>query len=438
MERLRTSHKVLLAFGVLLCAASAFAQGGSMSPYQGEKDGVSVGGKWMMFHSEDKMTGAKRVRFELLAENYFREDPDYKPRVELVCEDGKYQLASFNPAVRVPPNRPGFWGQPQLEAEVRVDDDQFLLSSLADQTAVALENARLVESLVRLNDDFRRAIAALDQANRNLERLDRTKTEFISIASHELHSPLTLVNGYSQVLLEEPELASHPQYAKMLSGIHSGAQRLNEIVESMLDMAKIDTSELQLDLQPLSLSDLINSLHDEVEPALQERNQKFEAVDLASLPAIQGDRQALRKVFYHLLVNAIKYTPDGGKITVSGQAFHAAQDLQAESGVELVVSDTGIGIDPSMNEVIFTKFYQTGELALHSSGKTKFKGGGPGLGLPIARGIIEAHGGTIWVESAGYDEKNCPGSTFHILIPSRTESPDPNMAKLFDTLGKEK
>ena len=127
MNGSRTSHilQALLASFVLLCAASAFAQGGSMSPYQGEHDGVSAGGKWMMFEGEDKMTGAKRVRFELLAENYFKEDPDYKPRVELICEDGKYKLASFNPAVRVPPNRPGFWGQPQLEAEVRVDDVHF-------------------------------------------------------------------------------------------------------------------------------------------------------------------------------------------------------------------------------------------------------------------------------------------------------------------------
>lgn len=112
----------ILAGLVLLCAASAFAQGGAMSPYQGEQDGVSAGGKWMSFQSEDKMTGAKRVRFELLAENYFREDPNYKPRVELVCENGKFKLASFTPAVRVPPNRPGFWGQPQLEVEVRVDE----------------------------------------------------------------------------------------------------------------------------------------------------------------------------------------------------------------------------------------------------------------------------------------------------------------------------
>ncbi len=89
-----------------------------MSPYQDEKDGVSAGGKWMEFQSEDKMTGAKKVRFELLADNYFREDPEYKPRVELFCEDGKLKLSDFNPGVRLPPpNRPGFWGQPQLEVD---------------------------------------------------------------------------------------------------------------------------------------------------------------------------------------------------------------------------------------------------------------------------------------------------------------------------------
>lgn len=306
---------------------------------------------------------------------------------------------------------------PKNSGEPFWDDDQFLLSSLADQTAVALENARLVESLVRLNNDFRQAIDALDQANRNLERLDRTKTDFISIASHELHSPLTLVDGYSQVLLEEPELTGNPQYARMLSGIHNGAQRLHEIVESMLDMAKIDTRELQLNLQPVCLGDLIDALYKQLEPALQERNQKFEAVSLDSLPDIQGDREALLKVFRHLLTNAIKYTPDGGKITVSGRAHCPGEEPLVESGVELVISDTGIGIDPGMQEVIFTKFYQTGELALHSSGKTKFKGAGPGLGLAIAKGIVEAHSGRIWVESPEYDEIRCPGSQFYVFLP---------------------
>ncbi len=94
-----------------------------MSPYQGEQDGVSAGGNWLEFASTDKMTGAKKVRFELQSNNYFKEDSEYKPRVNLYCSDGKLKLGDFNPGVRLPPpNRPGFWGQPQLEVEVRVDD----------------------------------------------------------------------------------------------------------------------------------------------------------------------------------------------------------------------------------------------------------------------------------------------------------------------------
>jgi signal transduction histidine kinase len=124
--------------------------------------------------------------------------------------------------------------------------------------------------------------------------------------------------------------------------------------------------------------------------------------------------------------NAIKFTPDGGSITIDGRSLPGF--------IEVIVTDNGIGISPENQTVIFEKFGQLGRVDLHSSGKTKFKGGGPGLGLPIARGILETHGGSIWVESEGFDEKKCPGSTFHILIPSRTESSDPKMAKLFDTL----
>jgi hypothetical protein len=113
-----------LAFLALFCVAtfSAFAQQGAMSPYQGEKDGVSAGGKWMQFQSEDKMTGAKKVRFELQANNYFKEDPDYKPRVEMICTNGKYERADFNPGARLGrPDYPGFWGQPKMQVRVRID-----------------------------------------------------------------------------------------------------------------------------------------------------------------------------------------------------------------------------------------------------------------------------------------------------------------------------
>jgi hypothetical protein len=135
-ERLKTSHsfhrrnrltwaQTFLSVLALVCAAALLvsAQSVAFSPNQGESDGVSAGGKWMEFHSEDKMTGAKNVRFELLADNYLREDPDYKPRIQFVCTNGKYTAADFNPGIRLgPPNRPGFWGQPQMEVLVRVDN----------------------------------------------------------------------------------------------------------------------------------------------------------------------------------------------------------------------------------------------------------------------------------------------------------------------------
>jgi hypothetical protein len=105
-----------------VAAVSAVAQEGAMSPYQDEKDGVSAGGKWMEFQSDDKMTGAKKVRFVLVANNYFKEDPDSKPKVAMVCNNGKLQYADFNPGERLGrPDYPGFWGQPKMEVMVRID-----------------------------------------------------------------------------------------------------------------------------------------------------------------------------------------------------------------------------------------------------------------------------------------------------------------------------
>jgi hypothetical protein len=117
--------KIAIAVLALVCAAvlSLGAQNRVYSPYQGESDGVSGGGKWFEFRSEDKMTAARKIRFELLADNYLSEDPEYKPRIELMCTNGKFTYADFNPGIRLgPPNRPGFWGQPQMEVMVRVDD----------------------------------------------------------------------------------------------------------------------------------------------------------------------------------------------------------------------------------------------------------------------------------------------------------------------------
>lgn len=302
------------------------------------------------------------------------------------------------------------------------DNDLQLLDTLANQTAVALQNARLVGSLVRINNEFRRAYSAMEEAHAKLERIDRTKSDFISIASHELRTPLTVLSGYSQMLMDDPTFSENAYYSKVIAGIYDGTSRLHEIVDSMLDVAKIDTRALELQSEPVYLHVVLNNTCQNFSKAFSDRSLILDLDDFSNMPPVQGDPEALKKVFYHLVMNAIKYTPDGGKVTISGYQVEKGDIRYAPGGVEVVISDTGIGIDPRFKDLIFTKFYQTGELALHSSGKTKFKGGGPGLGLAIVRGIVQAHGGRVWADSPGYDEEKNPGSHFHVILPYNSDT----------------
>jgi signal transduction histidine kinase len=137
-------------------------------------------------------------------------------------------------------------------------------------------------------------------------------------------------------------------------------------------------------------------------------------------PDIYGDIALIQKALYHLIVNAIKYTPDGGNVSIQTSPCILDEEI---SGAEITVRDTGIGIDEEHHELIFEKFYQVGGVALHSSGKTTFKGGGPGLGLALVRGVARAHGGKVWVESPGHDETLLPGSTFHFQLPVTPQVP---------------
>jgi signal transduction histidine kinase len=132
-----------------------------------------------------------------------------------------------------------------------------------------------------------------------------------------------------------------------------------------------------------------------------------------NIPNIRADSELLKKALDNVVVNAIKFTPDGGSIQISTEV------IAGERGdvCEIRVKDSGIGINDTDKEMIFEKLYQVGKVELHSSGRTKFKGGGPGLGLAIAAGIVKAHQGRIWCESIGQDEVNLPGSTFFIQIP---------------------
>jgi signal transduction histidine kinase len=301
------------------------------------------------------------------------------------------------------------------------NSDIRLLETLADQTAVGLQNARLVESLVRVNNEFRRAYSAMEDAHTKLKRLDQSKSDFISISSHELRTPLTVLSGYSQMLMEEPVFNENDYYKQVINGINDGTNRLHEIVDSMLDVAKIDTRALELQTEPTHVLNLIQQVYAGFRKAINERNLILTFDKLEDLPPILGDPEALTKVFYHLISNAIKYTPDGGKISITGSIIPRGDPRSNVGGVEIVVSDSGIGIDPRFKDLIFSKFYQTGELVLHSSGRTKFKGGGPGLGLAIVRGIVQAHGGRVWAESTGYDEEKLPGSHFHVILPIESD-----------------
>jgi signal transduction histidine kinase len=179
-------------------------------------------------------------------------------------------------------------------------------------------------------------------------------------------------------------------------------------------VTRIDSNLLEVMPAQVNLQEVVEKVRKNFESALTERSLIFATQGLDSVPVIMGDKDLLYKLFYHVIVNAIKYTPDGGCITVSGNA------VQANSRgpeVEIDVHDTGIGVDPQNHELVFEKFYQTGEVLLHSSGKTKFKGGGPGLGLAIARGIVNAHRGRIWLESPGFNESTLPGTTVFIRLP---------------------
>ena len=271
----------------------------------------------------------------------------------------------------------------------------------------------------------------MEKVQNQMERVDKSKSAFISVAAHELKTPITLIEGYSSMMEDLLQAGKGADLNSLLNGMNTGINRLRAIVDDMIDVSMIDNDLLKLIFQPMQVSQMVEALCLEVDHTVRVRKLTIDRKDF------EGNRQwiyidpvRMQQALRNVLNNAIKYTPDGGTITIDGRTLPGF--------IEVTVADAGIGISQDNQAMIFEKFGQLGRVELHSSGKTKFKGGGPGLGLSISRGILEAHGGSIWAESPGYDEKKCPGSTFHVLIPARTESPDPQMAKLFDNLGKQK
>lgn len=263
-----------------------------------------------------------------------------------------------------------------------------------------------------MTENLQQRTIELEKTNKVLEQMDRTKIRFIQVSAHELRTPLTLVQGYAQMI--QMKAKGNKDFEKYSKGIMDGAARMVDIIDNLLDVSRIDSNLLDVKAADVEIATLVEKAEETFKESFEERRIAFTTEGLAELPVVRADRDLLYKVFYHVIGNAIKYTPDGGSVTVSGFTI---KERNQKPQVEIKIKDTGIGIDPQYHELVFEKFYQTGEVLLHSSGKTKFKGGGPGLGLAIARGIMEAHRGRIWLESPGYNETTNPGTTVFIRLP---------------------
>ncbi len=297
---------------------------------------------------------------------------------------------------------------PRLNDEPFGPADLDLLATLASQTGVALRNARLVNDLRRLNRE-------LAEANEGFSTLDRVKTDFITIASHELRTPLAQIRGYADIIetLNDADVLEPAQMTGLIGNLRRATERMEVLISDMLDVSKLDVDAMDLHFAEITLESVIRMAIEPLTDAMRSRKLSFSARGLRNLPPLEADMQRLVQAFRNVIVNAIKYTPDGGLIEIE-----AAEESSASGRmVHVTVRDTGVGIDPAHHELIFEKFFRASDPSLHSTGATKFLGAGPGLGLTIARGMIEGHGGRIWVESPGYDPVGCPGSTFHIELP---------------------
>jgi signal transduction histidine kinase/DNA-binding LacI/PurR family transcriptional regulator len=302
-------------------------------------------------------------------------------------------------------------------------DDVLLVSTFAVQAAIALENARLYDEINRFSQMMERMVAQrvdeLSNAYATLEKLDKNKSTFIQVAAHELRTPLTVIKGYLGILRGHSALKDNEVMVQAVDGVMQGTNRLHQIVNSMLDVARLENQVLKPHLEPTPIAPMLRLVQKSYQKDLESRNIRLNLDgSINDIPSLMVDSELIQKAFDNAIVNAIKFTPDGGSITV---CFEQVSDERQSKWAEIRVQDTGIGIDKANLDVIFEKLYQLGTVELHSSGRTTFKGGGPGLGLAIAAGIVKAHGGKMWAESPGYDEQELPGSTFFIRLPMPKE-----------------
>ncbi len=315
------------------------------------------------------------------------------------------------------------------------DREVFLLSSVASQFAVLVENRLLYDQMLEKTGQLEASQQALADnlervqlANIELERLNAAKNTFIGMASHELKTPITSILGGVQFLFHYCGLPLTPEQRDIFASVYEGVQQLKTLVEDLLSISRIETKGYALQRKPINLLALCREVHDTFALPLTTRQITI-TID-GEEESVPADESFCRLVLRNLLENAIKFTPDGGEVRVTGHTLSREQLLElSELPVfypefpgklpataryyRINITDNGVGIPEDEQTRIFEKFYGLGDIAYHSSGKTDYLSKGSGLGLSIVKGVVDAHCGMVWVLPA---PGGC-GSRFSVVLP---------------------
>lgn len=271
----------------------------------------------------------------------------------------------------------------------------------------------IAEELEKRNVEMSRKNLELINSNRELKRVSEQKTNFVSIASHELKTPLTSIMGYSEIIIENMKEKVDKNVYNMIESINSAAGRLHDIINNMLDITRIEQKRLRLKSEDMSLNETAGECIKELAQIASQRNITFNCDFEDNLPFFYGDKMRIHQVFTNLFSNALRYSPDNTEIEVK-------ISIEKRDRFHIIVIDQGIGIDEEEIHKIFDPFYEIAGTEHYSIYTAKFMGGGMGLGLSIVKNIVERHGGLVWAESQRTKQKKFPGSKFHILFPVKS------------------
>jgi len=315
-----------------------------------------------------------------------------------------------------------------------VVEQRTLLGRASTTVVIGKDRRRLMQVIVRDATKEEEIRLGLERTATEMERLNQMKNSFLGLASHELKTPLTIIMGYVELLLTDREEPFDDDTLDLIRHISKASERLSEIVRDMVDVSLIDGRTIDLISEDVDINILVQRAVDKSESFVRQRRQTLR-LDLASdLPLVKCDVERIIQVIGNVIGNAIKFTPDNGaiivqtklvyrprspeKFTVSLADKACAISEEQRPYVEIAVCDKGIGIAESEQEAIFDKFHEVGDVEEHSTGKVAFKSRGAGLGLSIVKGIVDLHGGAVWVESPGCNPETMPGSTFYLLLPA--------------------